>query len=316
MRNRHNNLLKVSPYRSDLLELHAQMGLAESYRTAGRFSEASAAFQKASALLTGLGRDETQTAGTLFNNWGLSIHLLGNPLEAEKVYRRAIAISSSGSGEKSVSPMLLVNYSRVLRDLNRLREAASYAERGYARATEAGDQVVINQSLLMRGAIYRTAGNLNAAEQALTEVEPRLRRALPAGHTAFASLLSDRAMIAQQRGELRHALELSNESMLVAETSLKRGGDGRDYLPMLLVRRSGIHLQLKHPADAVADAERALTLLLKAAVPGAFSGTLGRAYLALGRAQRDDGKQAQAQATLQRAAEHLEHTVGPDHPRR
>jgi tetratricopeptide (TPR) repeat protein len=307
-------LVQQAPSKSDLLRLHAFMGLAESYRSAGQYREATETFQKASALLTALGRDNTQTGGTLFNNWGLALHLLGRPLEAERVYRRAIAISSSDGGEKSVSPMLLVNYSRVLRDLDRLAEAADYAERGYARAVQAGDQVVINQSLLMRGAIYRGSGDLKRAAAMLSEVEPRLRRSLPAGHPAFASLAADKALVAQARGDLPAAMSLINEAMEIAETSMKAGGDGGDYLPMLLVRRSGIELETRRDDQAVSDASGALVLLQKSARPGALSGTLGRAYLMLARALRAQGRHGEARANFKTASEHLQATLGPDHP--
>jgi hypothetical protein len=41
---------------------------------------------------------------------------------------------------------LLNNYAAILEDLARFDEAAGYAERAYARAQKAGDEVVINQS--------------------------------------------------------------------------------------------------------------------------------------------------------------------------
>ena len=92
------------------MDLRTLMDLAESYRMAGQNREALAIFEQASARLTALGRDDTQTAGTLLNNWGVALIGLGRPLEAERVLRRAMEISSSGPNERSVSPMLLRNY--------------------------------------------------------------------------------------------------------------------------------------------------------------------------------------------------------------
>ncbi len=307
--------LRESPFQSDVLELHALMSLAESYRTAGQFGEASAAFQQASVLLTALGRDNTQTAGTLFNNWALALHFLGHPLEAERVFRRAIAISSSSDDrEQSVSPMLLVNYSRVLRDLGRFTEASGYAERGYAKARQAGDEVVINQSLMMRSAVYRSTGDLTRAATMLSELEPRFRRTLPAGHIAFASLASEKALVAQGQGDLRAALDLSNQAMAIADSSVKAGGDGADYFPILLVRRSDIELGMGRVGEAAADATRAFGMVQQGARPGVFSGTLGHAYLALGRTLRAQGRRDEARTALLSAEEHLKNTLGADHP--
>ena len=307
-------LLKEAPLQSELLELSALMQLAESYRVAGQYREAGAAFRQASVLLSALGRDDTQTAGTLFNNWGLALHLFGHPLEAENVLRRAIAISSTDDEEQSVSPMLLINYARVLRDLARFKESADYAERGYAKAQQAGDKVVVNQSLLLRAALYRGRGDLKRAAEMLSELEPRLRRDLPKGHIAFASLASERSLLAQAKGVLSDALDLANQALAMAEASVQAGREGADYLPVLLVRRSGIELQARNANAAVADAARALTLLQRASQPGVFSGTLGRTYLTLGRALRSQQKWDDARATLASAADHLQNSMGPDHP--
>ena len=110
-------LLEQWPFRSELLELDTAIVLADSYRNAGRLREASAAFEQAAARLAALGRDDTQRAGTLFNNWGLTLSVDGRPLDAEKVLGRAIAVSRDDQGEQAVSPMLLVNYARALQDL-------------------------------------------------------------------------------------------------------------------------------------------------------------------------------------------------------
>ena len=84
-------LLQVSPVRSEMLDLRVLMDLAEAYRGAGQFREAIATFEQASARLTSLGRDETETAGTLFNDWALALWQRGRPLEAEPIFRRAIS---------------------------------------------------------------------------------------------------------------------------------------------------------------------------------------------------------------------------------
>ena len=80
------DLAAGSPLRSETLDLRVQMGLAESFRNAGRYRQAIPAFERASALMTALGRDDTQTAGTLFNNWALALHAAGHPMEAEKLF--------------------------------------------------------------------------------------------------------------------------------------------------------------------------------------------------------------------------------------
>ena len=307
-------VLKQSPFESDLLESQVLMEVAASYRFAGRYEEASAAFGQASARLTALGRDDTQTAVTLFNNWGNALVLGGRPLDGEKVFRRGVEISRVGQTEEAVSPMLLVNYARSLHELQRLSEAADYAERGYSKAQQAGAQTVISQSLLLRALIYKDQGRLPDAAAMLAEVEPRLGRSLPAGHIAFATFASDRALIAQARGDLQAALNLSGEAIAIAEAAIKARRIGGDYLPTFLSRRSDVHLQLHHPQEAADDAARAVSLLQAAVRPRTFSSTLGRAYLALGRGLQAQGKPDEAHTAFRSAVEHLQSALGPDHP--
>src|SRR5262249_19622655 len=101
------DLLAVAPLRPENMDLYVQLSLAESYRAAGQYSNANSAYEHVFALLTSLGRDDTQTAVTTFNNWAFALQLFGRPLEAEKFYRRAIDISRVGNSDEGVSPMLM-----------------------------------------------------------------------------------------------------------------------------------------------------------------------------------------------------------------
>jgi serine/threonine-protein kinase len=308
------HLLQQSPLRSDILELRAFMDLAEAYRDAGQQRESIAAFEQASARLTSLGRDDTETAGTLFNNWALALGQLGRPLEAQPIFRRAIDISRADKTDETVSPILLNNYARTLRELGRVDEAAGYAERAYAKALRADQQVAVNQSLLERARIYRDRRDLARAAAMLEEVEPRLRKNLPPGHYAFAALVSEQSLIDLARGDRQAALQRANQAMSMAEASIKAGGGNEGALPLLLLRRSTIQLEARRPDEAAADAARALSLLQAAAEPGTFSSTLGRVYLTLARALQAQGKSDEARAAARSAAEHLQNALGPDHP--
>ncbi len=306
-------VLRQSPFQSDLLQLRLSMELAEAYRVSGRQREASDAFALASGLLSSLGRDNTQTAGTLFNNWALALSQLGLPLEAEKIFRRAIGIGSDGNNDTTVSPMLMVNYARVLRELGRLPEAAGFAERAYEKALAANQEVVVNQTLILRGSIYRDQSNFAQAAGMLNEVEPRLRRALPEGHIAFASIASEQAMNAEAVGDLGRAREYANRALAIAQASVSAGRQGSDYIPTLLLRRSKIDLLEHRVAEAVEDATKGLALLKQAAAPNSFSGNLGRAHLSAGRAWSAQGKTDEAGAAFRLAVQHLEKALGPDH---
>jgi tetratricopeptide (TPR) repeat protein len=278
-------LLEQSRARSPALEPRVGMDLAESYRMAGRQRDAAAAFKEAFAQLVALGRSETETAGTLLNNWANAVRALGRPLEAERLYRQSIEIESADGGEQGISPMVLNNLGWALRDLHRLSEAKEYAERAYTRAMQASNEVVVYQSLLLRAGIYREAGDLSKAAAALSEVEPKLERMLRAGHLTFAALESEKALLAEARGELDRASVAADRASAIAEASTQ----GRDFVPRLLLRRSNPALRMRRLPAAEADAARALRRELEAGEPGTFSSRLGVADLALGRALEAQG---------------------------
>lgn len=306
--------LQQAPFNPEMRKLRVFMDLAEAYREAADLPQAIAAFEQASLELTALGRDNTETAGTLFNNWGLALVQTGRPLDAERLLRRAIDISRADQSEEGVSPMLLNNYAAVLQDLARLDEAAGYAERAYARARKAGDEVVINQSLLLRSRIYRDQHDVPRAEAALDEVEPRLRKALPPGHFVFAQLIADHAMVELERGDTAKALRLADAAIDTLQTTIRAGKAGVNILPLYYQRRGLIELQAGRPDAAAADANKALQLFQANTAPGVFSYRSGRAYLLLARALKAQGKEEDARAAARTAAEHLQSAAGPDHP--
>ena len=295
---------------SALLQLRVSMGLAESYRLAGRNREAAAAFQKAFERLSSLGRDETERAGTLLNNWALAIETLGRPLEAERLFRRAVQIGSADGTERGVSPMLLNNLARTLRELHRLSEATHYAERACANARQARNEMVTNQSLFERARVYRERGDIARATSTISELEPRLHRMLPRGHAAFASLASEQALLAQARRDFPAAGAAADEAVAIAEAS----GQRVDYLPRMLLRRSSLELEMRLVQEARADAARALGIWQDSAEQGTFSCWQGRAYLALGSALQAQGQLGQARAAFASALEHLQPSLGADHP--
>jgi tetratricopeptide (TPR) repeat protein len=230
------------------------------------------------------------------------------------MYRRAIDISRAGQSEDTVSPMVLNNYAKSLRELGRIREAQDYAERAYAKAQRVGHQLVIDQSLLERARIYTAQHDPSRAAAMLAQVEPRLRRSFPPSHYAFAALASAQALNALAKRDIPTALTLANQAVSIDEAAVKAGGEGIFNLPTLLITRAAVELEASRPDEAAADASRALGLSQAGSKPGTFSSIQGRAFLALGRARRAQGKLDEARTAFRSAAEHLQNTLGIEHP--
>ena len=303
-------LLRKSSESSPLLELTIAMDLAESYRVAGRTRQAADAFAEAYKQLVALGRGDTDKASTLLNNWGNAVERLGQPLQAERLYRQAIAIETVEGGAETVSPMLLNNLARDLIELHRFREAADCEERAEAKARRQGAEMAVSLCLNVRTIACRELGQLDCAAEALAEFESRWKKSFPPGEIGFAAIASQYALLSLARGDPRSALTKVNQSIALCEAR----PEGRDRLMIYLTRRAQIRMQLKQFEEARADSARALTLAQKAAGPDLLTCTIGRAYLALGRAVAAQGKLQEAHAAYASAVKHLASSLGKDHP--
>src|SRR5262249_49029028 len=160
-------ILRASPFASDEEEMRASLDVAESYSQAGQDVEALTEFERASNLLSVLGRTETETAVVLFTGLALELDQMGRPLEADKIYRRVISINRDNQTEDAVFPTVLDDYAKVLRQLNRLDEASDYAERAYAGAQQTGHALTVNQALLERARIALDKHDLSRASAML-----------------------------------------------------------------------------------------------------------------------------------------------------
>ena len=305
-------ILRQSPFDSDTLELYRWTDLGKAYGSAGQDAKAVAAYEHAGSLLSAIGRDETGSAAILYNNWAVQLAQVGRPLEAEKLYRRAIEIGKVQNSEEEMSPVTLVNYAISLRELGRLDAAADAADRAFAIAKRRGDGV--GRIELERARIYMARGDWKRARTTLAGVETSFRKDLPAGHFALGVLASEKALDALLEGDYPAASRLADEGVSIIEAAVKAGGEGSYYLPRLLTRRSVIQLAAGRPNEAAADASRAIDLMRPTVNPGEFSCHLGDAYFALGRALQRQGKSEEARAAFRSAADNLQNTLGPEHP--
>jgi tetratricopeptide (TPR) repeat protein len=302
-------LLHASGLGSALAHLTVDMELAEAYRSSSRQAEAERAFREAFARLEALGRDRTERAGTLLNNWGLTLLNLGRPREADEAFRRAVEISRADDAQASVSPMLLLNAARPVLELGHEAEAIAMIERAMDEARRHDDQVVQLQSLMLLAGAHRQHGDLDRASQLFDQAEQQLRQRLPPEHSAFASLTLQRANIESARGRHDAALVLANDALARAEAGPQAG----DLVSAVLVRRAQITLALGLADAAVTDARRAVEEERRRSPGDQPSSRLGRMLLTLGDAQRKSGHDVEARTTLESAVRHLEATLGPAH---
>jgi serine/threonine protein kinase len=308
------HILRASPFDSDALDMGDSLNLAGAYSDAGRDQESLAEYKRAGTLISSLGRDETETAVILYNGWALELDQIGRPLEAEKLFRRAIDISRDNSTEDAVSPSVLSNYAGVQRELDHLTQAADNAERAYGKALQTGDEVIICQSLVDRARIYRAQHDLARAEAMLALAEPKLRKDLPPGHYGLSIIPTERGLIALEKNDLSTALQLMDQAIAILQAAANAGGGGSFALPRLYIYRSRIDLAMGQSAQAEADANLSLAALHADQPDRGVSSKVGQAYLVKALALASEGKSAQARTAASQALAQLQDSIGPDHP--
>jgi serine/threonine-protein kinase len=301
--------LATSGVTSAVLDLRAAMDLAESYRTAGRDSEANVEFARAWEKLREQGRGDTETAGTLLNNWALARS--EQPIQAEPLLRRAIEIASADGSEASVSPMLLTNMAWTLLDMGRVSDGIAAAERAAIAAGSAGAGAAIFRNQLLRARLYAEAGDIDRSAAVLDEFERRAPELVPPGHNAFAVLEELRGLIAAAKGEGDQARVCFDRALALLDPMRT---DLRPFRWRIFSVRAMLALREGRSREAVADAERAFALAREIVAGTTPAYTLGRAQLLLGQALNAEGRTDEARAALTQAVHHLEGSVGAAHP--
>jgi eukaryotic-like serine/threonine-protein kinase len=292
-----------------LLKLDVSLQLAEAYRLGGRPAEAAAANAAAFGQLTSLGRARTSRGVTVLNNWALNLGSLGQHLQAEGLMRRAVAIARTGSAEAGVSPVILSNLARALRELDRFAEAGRLAARARAEAVRRGDGGAAWRALVIEATAARQVGQPDRASRLLDQAEALLRRHEDPHHVTFAVLEMERALLALVRGDRGAAAAGADRAVAVAEDS----GQKDEFVPRLLMRRGRIKVALGQPQGGEEDARRALALWRASLGAEALSAWIGQAQLVLAQALDALGRREEARAAAAEAVRHLEPCVGATH---
>ena len=81
------------------------------------------------------------------------------------------------------------------------------------RDSTARNPMWVTRCLLRRAFIYRMQGDFARAQDMSDQTDSKLKGSVPPGNIAFASLLSERALLAQAHGNLSAASDLMNQAL-------------------------------------------------------------------------------------------------------
>ncbi len=284
--------------------------LALGYDMRGDTAGAEDAFTDAWNQLHRFGRDDSNEAATLLNNWALArsnTDILG----AFELQARAIAVmEKAGETTEAVPAAFRANYGRCLNRLARYREARSVYEHARAEARQHENVLTVGTTSLGLARACRSLGELPCAREALLEAEPALRSSLPAVHGFIAELSAEQGLLAAATGDEETARRLLTESVGIYDRSTERHTSHIEALLSL----ARLDVQTRRVEEADRWARRALDLAEKFRGRVARSSWGGLSQAALAEVDFARGSQAEAQRLFTESLAQMRPTLGDSHP--
>ena len=304
---RGNAILQASASVTQWEKLNAMVTLADAERSAGRLAKADESYKQVSAGFDRLNLENTSSAATLYNNWALDLVNLGQPGRAAVLFKRVMDYNKTLAAP---NPSTGVAYATALVPLGRVAEARGLLELAYAAALANGNRASADKARMGLAGTYRELGLLDGSEEMLRTVEGDVGTLLPPGHEAFGALHLNKALLAQKRQN--YASALSEVDAALAIFSKNHGLAHRAAIARLT--RAEILLALGRAGEARADVSQSMTALQRIIEPGVKSLHVGRAWLVTAQIDAKAGDTGAAHAAARQAYEHLEATVGAQHP--
>lgn len=192
--------------------------------------------------------------GSLYSNWALVVHSLGDLERAERFQRRALAIKRRLKHNRVDIGVSLINLGNLLVDRGRPGEAVPLLTEAVAIQREAfGDaHLYVGAAEINLGAAWLAQGDPVAADSRFAEGQAVFRRALGDDNPAVAVALTRRAQAARAAGDHHRAALLLEESLAMHRRHLPayRNKFGEALLEMAEVQASRGRAQ---EADAFAQ---------------------------------------------------------------
>lgn len=286
----------------------AEASLAYGYYLARRNREADATWAQVMAELERTGRGRTLAAADALNNWAL-VHYQGDIARAEPLQRRCVELRRAIESGGSVAPTVTFNYAGLLLRLARYDEAERLFEETIRSARARQERRIEIDAMMELVELYAESGELERAGAQLAKLAPyvrdqrfdewrRVQLAYYEGRLALA-----RGDHAQARRRLAEAVETF---------ARRRSKIAMNVLALVGLARA--EQALGSGTVAAAAAREAVALAESFVEREAPSYLVGLSRQALGEIQLANGEEEAGTASLRVALEHLERTLGPDHP--
>jgi len=281
--------------------------LAYGYYLARENRDADAKYVELMSELKRAGRDETLLAADTCNNWAL-VHYLGNISKAEPLCRRAVELRRSIEGAGAIAPTVTYNHAGVLLQLARYGEAKPLYEETIRTARARQEERIETDAMLELADLYIDSGDLARAAAQLETLGPLLTGPKPDPRRQV-QMSYYQGRLALAKGD---AATARDKFASIVEVFEKR----KSRIAMFVFGLNGLARSRIALGDASAAkaAERAVEVAASFVEPSTPSYLIGLAKLTLADAQLARGDRDVARASYREAMDHLEITLGSDHP--
>jgi tetratricopeptide (TPR) repeat protein len=260
-----------------------------------------------------LGREQSDGALVVLNNWGISMHNAGVPRRALELLDESIRIEGQRGPDIELTATVVGNRGQALQALGRFQQARAAFDEECRLAISHDDELGEMHCLLGESSVSVMLGELGDAQQ-LDDAQRYLDRfgrllqqagAPPDSPPARAHLL------------LQSRLDLARGKVAEARRGFERVIIERPHDAMNLDAYLGISmtaLAANDAAQAVEFARRAMPIAVARQGDLRYSHYVGTTSLWLGRALLRAGDRVEGRNALEAAVAHLSNTIDADHP--
>ena len=277
------------------------------YHLDARDTEAERYFAQALRKYRELGREHSDGALTVLNDWGVSMLAAGVPRRALDLLEESMRVERERGPDIELTATVVGNHGLALQALGRVDEAQAAFDLECRLAIGHSDEFSEMHCLVGESSLSIQTAQLDGAQEYLN----RLARLI-----GKSSLPAD-SPPARVRDLLQARLDLARGKLAEARAGFDRAlvREGKDPTSMhAYVGRSMVALAGNDPDGAVEAARHALRIAraLQGDVP--HSSQTGLASLWLGRSLLRAGDRVEGRNALEAAITHLSNTIDLDHP--
>jgi tetratricopeptide (TPR) repeat protein len=278
------------------------------YNLNGRGAEAERYFEQALGKYHELGREQSDGALVILNDWGVALLRAGVPRRALELLDESVRIEGQRGPDIELTATMVGNRGLALLGLGRLQQARASFDEECRLAIDHSDDFTEMHCLVGESSVSIQSGELDGAQRYLDRLEGLLNKAgAPADSPPARVYALTKARLDLARGKLPEAHAGFERAILE--------GTAPDPTNMhAYVGSSMAALAANDATNAVGLARRALRIaaVLQGDVP--HSSQTGIASLWLGRALLRAGDRAEGREALEAAVSHLSNTIDSNHP--